>query len=663
MSPRLLLCAPLILVLASPGFAEPPALDPEPSGPCLWRVVVKIEPHPLLTSSFRDQVRRDLIAALQPAIGPLGTADVIDLDEALAGKADALVQDFAAKGFAALDTPRDLTGVKTHFLRIEVRDGQYDLETRQHDGFVGLASPVVRKQSTRSPELVGRAAGLMIDRDFGLAGTLEQPYAANATEVTVRFRGGKLGPIDRFIKEGDILALSQITKAANRAAPPPARTATGKIIAPPPGSIAPPALIPKLHSFTLLKVLGLQPDGSARCAVFRSPNFKATLPGGPAVMGYRCLKLSTVQSPISVRLVSGDGAAATSSSASVRAAESGFSTKEDPKDYLDFRDGLYRSSRPFANMACITVALGKTKAEHFPVPVLGPEPITLRFELSPEAEARAVFERSAIALSTRAADARIAQQAAFDGIGKLIVAQKNSDALGRARAAFEAADASDKVLGEELEQLKPQAGTVPGAAALFANVERQLASLRTSNTRLAATIAELEKVVEKENDPAVRGAEVKAQSLNTRINLLLAGGEIEEALAAYDQLATLQPNDAGIKARKEKLAAEWKPKDAMHAKEREYLLKTWPAVATIGDLKESLPQLRTAVDVCKKAGDRHAFRRFVGILGGFPAKLTDLIKDLDPNSDADRKALGDAKIVRDIVSKIEQEAVEYLRKE
>ena len=50
--------------------------------------------------------------------------------QALAGKADSVVQDFAAKGFAALDAPRDLTGVKTHFLRLEVRDGQYHLESR-----------------------------------------------------------------------------------------------------------------------------------------------------------------------------------------------------------------------------------------------------------------------------------------------------------------------------------------------------------------------------------------------------------------------------------------------------------------------------------------------------------------------------------------------------
>ena len=663
MSFRPAIAVVVVVLSAAPSYAQV-GLDSEGSGPTLWRIVVQTEKHPLLTTAFRDQLRRDLVAALQPAIGPLGTVDVIDLDDALAGKSDALVQDFAAKGFAALDGARDLTGVKTHFLRIEVRDGQYHLESRQHDGFAGLPSPVVRKQSTRAPELVGRTAGLMIERDFGLTGTLE-PAKADATDVTVQFRGSKLGGVDfgRYVKVGDVFALARIKKAANRPAPPPARTATGKIIAPPPSAEPPPALSPEVHNFTYLRVLSVDP-GSARCAVIRSPNFKTTLPGGPAVMGYRCLKLSTVQSPIAVRIVSGsDGTAATTPIANVRATESSFAAKEDPKDFLDFRDGLYRSSRPITNLACVTISLGKTKSENFPVPVLGSEPITLRFELSPEAEARAVFERSAIALSTRAADSRIAQVSAFDGIKKLIEGQKNADALSRAHAAFQAADATDKVLSEELEQLKPQGEKVPGAAALFVNVERQLKALRDSNTQLAANIKLLDAVVEKEKDPSKLAGEVRAEALSARVNLALAGGEVEEAIAVLDQLATLLPNDAGIKARREKLAAEWKPKDAEHAKQRDYMLKTWPAVATIPDLQESMPKLRAAIDVCKKAGDKHGFRRLLGILGGFPTKLGDLIKDLDPNADAVRKTLEDAKIVRDLVAKVEQEVVEYLKKE
>ena len=60
---------------------------------------------------------------------------------------------------------------------------------------------------------------------------------------------------------------------------------------------------------------------------------------------------------------------------------------------------------------------------------------------------------------------------------------------------------------------------------------------------------------------------------------------------------------------------------------------------------------------------RHAFKRLLGVLGGIPAKVSDLTKDLDPNADADRKALTDARTILDVVGKMDQELVEYLKKE
>jgi tetratricopeptide (TPR) repeat protein len=665
MSVRVRLAA-LVALLAVPALApaQPPALDPELTTPYRWQIVIDARPHPLLSAAFRDQLRRDLVAALQPDLGPLGTVEVVDLAAVPEGQRDPVWQDYLTKGFSALDAARDLTGVKTHFLRVEVRDGAYHLEARQYDGFAGLASPVVRRQSTRTPELVGRTAGLMIDRDLGVEGTLD-PAPANATEVTVRFRAGKLGPLDRLVKPGDVFALARIARAGNRAAPPPVRSATGKIIAPPPGSTPPAALTPAVHSYTLLKVVEPPRDGAAKCAVLRAPKYRDTLPTGPGVVGYRCMKLHTVAAPVAVRLVGIDGTAATIPLANVRATEAGFAAPPDPKDLLDFRDGLYRSGRPVTNIACVTVTLGKTKTEQFPVPVLGPEPIALPFEVDPKAEAKAVFERSVTSVVTRVADARIAQNLTFEEVGKIIKARKNKEAADRAKAGFAAADTADKVLAEEIQQLRAQAPSVPGGelfVPLLTRGDEQLGTLRKANEQLARIILELDKVVAKASDPTNVGREAQAQSVNARINLLLAGGEVEEALAAYDQLATLLPDDPTVKERKAKLAAEWKPKDAEHEKARTYMLKTWPALGSVADLKESLPQLRAAVETCKKANDRHAFRRLLGVLGGFPSKLTDLIKDLDGGSDTDRKTLADAKTVRDVVANLEKDVSEFLKK-
>src|SRR5581483_8511221 len=196
------------------------------------------------------------------------------------------------KGFAALDPDpaRDLTGVKTHFLRVEVRDGVFHLESRQYDGFSGLATPLVRRQETRAPEMVGRIAGMMVDRDFGLAGTAET-VPNKPEEAVIRVRGGLIAPPDRLVRVGDVFMVSQVRKT-NRPAPPPARTATGRLIAPPPGSTPPPAFTATPREFTLLQVTDPPRDGAVRCKILT--RFATALPASPSVAAYRCMKLATV---------------------------------------------------------------------------------------------------------------------------------------------------------------------------------------------------------------------------------------------------------------------------------------------------------------------------------------------------------------------------------
>src|SRR5262245_57897037 len=227
MSSRVFPLAVALALLGLPAVASAQQPDPELKTPYLWRVVVQTKPHPLITTALREQIKRDVLATRQPALGAFGHVEVTDLNETPADQWDVLWTNFDQKGFAALDTDpaRDLTGTKTHVVRVEVRDGVFHLESRQYDGFSGLATPMVRRQSTRAPELVGRYAGLMVDRDFGLAGTVE-PVKDKPEEAVIRIRGGLIGPLDRLVKVGDVFAVSQVRKTT-RPAPPPQRTATG----------------------------------------------------------------------------------------------------------------------------------------------------------------------------------------------------------------------------------------------------------------------------------------------------------------------------------------------------------------------------------------------------------------------------------------------------
>jgi hypothetical protein len=649
----------VVLLAAAPAPAQ---LDAEPKQPYHWRVVLAARPHPLLTPEFRERVRRDVLAALQPGLGGHGTAEVIDLTDLPRDRWDPLWQQFDDKGFAALDAPRDLTGVKTHFLRIEYRDGKFHLETRQYDGFTGLSSPLVRTQSTRAPELVGRTAGLLLDRDFGLAGTVE-PVAGKPDEAKVVIRGGALGPVERLVQVGDVFAVAAVRKT-NRPAPPPVRTATGKIVAPPPGSVPPPGLTSTPRDFTLLKVTDVSPDGTCRCQVLT--RYQTAMPTTGGVVGYRCMKLGTVRAPVAVRLMASDGTVyKTASTVSVRASDAGFSATPDPKEVCKFHTGTaqFRSDRPLSNVACITVSIGASQAKKFPVPILSEDPVTLPFDIDPRTEERVAFERAVLKAATDAADARLAQSVCYQTVAKLIDQQKNSEALARAKGGFQSADAADKGLTDEVARLREQLDKSPGAKSVLDTIEQNLVALRKYNTDLAAHIKTLEAVVKRENDPTIAAKELQAQTINARITLLLARGDVDEALAAYDQLIGLlgKDADAEVRPRRDKLAAEWKPKDEQHAKARDYLLKTWPAVATIQDFKDSLPLIRAHVDTCKKHGDKWTMRKLLTIFSTAAVKLNDLAAPLDASSESDRKLIADATEAGKQFAKLELELREFVK--
>jgi hypothetical protein len=375
------------------------------------------------------------------------------------------------------------------------------------------------------------------------------------------------------------------------------------------------------------------------------------------------MKLGTVKAPVAVRLMATDGTIyKTASAVSVRASDSGFPNPAvpDAKDVCSFQQqtSQFRTQRPLTNVACVTVALGATQAKQFPVPILSEDPITIPFDIDPAKEERAAFERSVLAAVRDVADARDAQNVCFVTVAKLIDQRKNSEALAHATGGADSVDYKVAELTDELARLREQSAHVQKAEridALLTKIGEDLKLLKAQNATLRAHIKTIEAVVKIEKDPTALAKDVQAQALVARIKVLLTGGEVDQALAAYDQLVALLPDNADAKAQREKLAAEWKVKDAAHQKARDYLLKTWPAVATVQDFKDSLAQLRSAADVCKKNGDKWTLRRLLVIFGTAGSKLVELSQALDPASDGDRKLIADANQVGKTLAALEQE--------
>lgn len=647
-----------LVLLGSGAFAAPPKLDAEPTTPYPWRVVLRCDPHPSLTPAFRAQIGRDLQAALQPAFGEVARVEIIDLATIPAERRDPLMTQFRDKGWPALDAPefRQITGLKTHFLWISVRQGNLHLEARQHDGSTGLVSPVIRIRETRAAETVGRLAGLMIAKDFGPVGTLELD-PSSADRVMVRFRGGQLPGFDRCVREGDVLAVS-IIREQKRAADPRAWAATKK-----PTEEPPAVRIAQPRQYTLLIVEETpNAQGMSRCKVILGSGVPP-LSSTRGALGFRALKLATVEGPVQVRVVDQEGTAPTAGSLlQVRASDIAFTPRPDPRDSLELREGVFRSPRPLRNIAFVVIGLGAAREWRLPMPVLGDGPQVVRLDLKADDARKAAFERECQDLRGRVAEARVAHAALVQTLTQLIVNGKNKEALERATSGLASLVAADTELTAELDRLKQQPlASDPIASALIEASAEQLQAVRAGKTGIEQRVGELKDAVAKLDNPARFEKEFKARELAAEIKQRIEVGDIPEALNLYDQLYSVT-EQADIKKQKEKLAADWEPKNDEHRQAREYVLDTWRKAMGLAEFKDALIPLQKAVDTMVANKDRYGLRNMLASLEPAYAKIKEILDTLDPNTDADREAVKDVQTISQGLKKIEDGAREALKK-
>ncbi|MGL6096128.1 MAG: hypothetical protein ACRC7O_10075 [Fimbriiglobus sp.] len=635
----------LLAVAAAPTPAAAP-LDPQANEPYLWRVVVQSRSHPRLTPAVRDQLGRDVRAALVSLTGPLARVEVIDLAATPAASWEPLWKLFADRGWPALDSAdaRKLTGAKTHFLRVEFRDGAYRLEARQVDGDTGLSSPVLRVKDTTAPETVGRLAGLLLGRDFGPVCTVEKANVKEGT-ATVRFRAGAVGGLDKFVRPGDVLSVAAVVDAGR-----------------PPTPDAPPPRAGQPRGFTLLRVTEpLTPDGTAKCQLLSM--YANPLPNVRGVAGFRGLKLATVEAPVAVRLVKpgGDAAAAVTGLTRVRASDIAFPATADPRDALELRDGIFRSPRPMRNVACVVVGVGRAKEIRFPVPVLGESaPVLLPFEASEAEATRAAFEKSCEDVRVRAAEVRTAQVALFDALGKMIEKGENPAALARVEAGLKGLESADQEISAAVAALRADAaakGPIPDA--LLKATEKQLEIVRTGVPALRERRDDLTAAIEKSKDPVRFAKELRSKSLMADIKRHVADGEVPLALDRYDELIKETKSDDAVKQR-DKLAAEWEPKGPEHEKAREFVATEWRRASTAAEFTAALPPLREAFGELTKNDDMHGLRAFLASLEPAYTRLKELAELLDAGSAADRPVLQDIDRVAKALREMETRAREKL---
>src|SRR5262249_29524771 len=151
---------------------------------------------------------------------------------------------------------------------LDYQDGLYRIQAGQYDGSTGLCSPRVRTAETGDRRFVSRLILFLVDRDFGLVGTV---VGHEHDRVRLAIRGAVLSAdLGRWVKKDDVFAVAALSDSARK------------------------------KEWTLLKVTGEPRDGTCECRLFeRYPNSLASRPVG----GYRCLKLGTTRGRLHLRLV------------------------------------------------------------------------------------------------------------------------------------------------------------------------------------------------------------------------------------------------------------------------------------------------------------------------------------------------------------------------
>jgi hypothetical protein len=574
---------PAALALAALALLPAPAaadLDPGLKNPYHLRVVLHFAEHRFLTPTFRGQVRRQLGDLLRLHFGPLAKVNVTD--------SDPLLKDVLAKGLGpALDGCEELSDVKKHFVLIDYAGGRYRVRARQHDGLTGLNSPVVREEHAGDPRGVARLAARLVDRDFGLVGTVT---SRDENGVALTLRGGGLGvPLDRWIRPDDVLAVAHLREEAGKA-----RAARVE--------------------WALLRVVGAPADGVCRGRYVHRYRADA-LQDGPGTLGYRGLRLGTTTAPLRLRLLD-EKTFAPLDGLAVHVSHGGFG--EPGVELTTGADGLVVTPDAYAGVAFVQVLVGKDVKVQIPVEIVDDRTVVCRVSISKED-----FVKSRLDLRREGWLRRIYEELrlANDRVARLnaLLEKAPEEALQAARQGQKGLTRALTSLRAEEDELRRAADGLD-----LGEGDQRLRELGEQRDRLGKFITNLEGVIREATSQKAKDLKMMVQ----RASLLESQADYPQAIALYRKILDVSPKESNVRARLEKLEREWEPKGPDHEQARKYIYDAWPKKMDTAALKAALPEAWKALRVCQKAGDKLAPRKMLGADLAHASQLKDRLAAL-----------------------------------
>lgn len=566
-------------------------LDPESDQGYQLDVVLKVARHRLLTPVFQQQVQRELTDGLRAAFGRLATVKVMTKHPRL------------SDDLKALDSWKDLTGKKTHFILIDFQKGTYLIQARQHDGYTGQASPVIRKASTPDRLFVARLATLLINRDFGMVATLQTGAKPDQT-LTISLKGAQLATdLGQWVKEGEVFRVVPIYRGRQRAWPIP-------------------------HA-VLQVTSGPNAKGECQCKFYH--RYRDPFADAPGLLGYRCLKLGTIRASISLRFVQ-RGQKVDDLRPIEDAIVLRLKRDRDTKDFLPGAtdaEGFYSSKEKgrrgvFNNLVHVEATrTGKLNAI-IPIPIVSEEPVLLAVRMR-EKDQQSELERNVTRWRIRALDYERVLAQVFQDLAKLGadptkiqagVTRAKAD-LKRSQEALEKLKTLRAELNLLVQNLGQGSDTVNKA---LAEGDKSLTSLEKGHVDLQKFIDGQERILAAKDNPKVKEWLRKIEEAKQ----LERAAEFGKALKIYEAITAEEGfNDPSVVKRRDQIRKVWIiNNDDVHRKARSFIYSRWPQLDSAEKMQQEMDQVKNALNVLQMKKDVLTTQKFVLIATDHLRKLT-----------------------------------------
>jgi hypothetical protein len=475
----------------------------------------------------------------------------------------------------AFEGHHQIRAYKAHFVLIEYEDGMFIIRARQLDGPTGLSSPLVREARTRDHELVARTAALLIERDFGIVGTV-LPQSSNVGEVSVALQAGtRQAPMNEWLSKGDVLSISRIRGEQG--------TQVGERV-----------------DWALLQVSGDIASGKCDCRLLT--RYKDPLRQEAGIAGYRCIKLGTTEARLRLRFLE-ERTLDPVPSLRITFAQQGFEPQSFDEAATDGA-GFVESRQPYRNVGFVKAYSGTKLRAQMPVPVLDRERIVVcRLAPAGESEVVGLLDQDYERFLQHLREGYLKEGTRITELNKRTEAQDLEGAL-------EEAQRGQKELSADIDSFRQEATSLrERARALGPEQPERTQAVNDLLEQLAQKLRELEKygsglkeALARQKDPRI--AQIQASFV--RAKALGDQAEFPEAIALYEQTVRDANDPELVKEYQkilDKLKAAWTIKNPEHAKARAFIQDTWPKLSSVEDLAAQKQTAFAAIATCQAVGD------------------------------------------------------------